>query len=657
MNKTLNHCFTFCVRKMFLPLLFLISFLFIATDIDAQSFPAFPDFGIFTPEEVALKEVPFDKDANAVIIHDLARSEYNEEHNLITEHRIKIKILNEKGIDRGDIRIRFHHKDDFEFLSGIDAVIRTYEPNGQFTTEHIERKSIYTTKINQYYSETKFALPNVKAGSIFEYTYFSNMKHYGGLEDWSFQADLPTLTSYYRLAIVPNTEFTYQVYKLPDIPITIVNKMDGLVTYQMQNIPGLHDEAYMDSRRDNLQHVRFQLSAINRSGFKEKYINSWDDAARQLLDEPALGGQLNKSLSGTDEFIKETKAIADVTERIKAVYKYVQQKISWNGYYSKYSSDGVKKAWEKGSGTTGEINMIFVNLLTDVGVTACTLMVNDRDEGKIDVSYPFIDQFSKLVSYVSLPGKALVIDAADRSTPMQLIPLVLLNTYGYKIDKKNKGLMMIEDDKLYDDNKININGALSEEGVLTGTIITQSSDYARLERKTHFKKVASAKFLENYYSEGYTDLKADSLEIVNLDNDSLPLVQNLKFTQTLNTSGDYTFLNYHLFTGLLKNPFTNDFRFSDINFGSPQRIVVTQMVQLPPNYKVDALPKNTGMRTADTSLSFTRFLKEENGVISMQVKFEVNRSFFERDEYGMLKDFYKKLFVMLNEQIVLKLKK
>ncbi|CAN5790763.1 hypothetical protein BH10BAC3_BH10BAC3_38540 [soil metagenome] len=272
--------------------------------------------------------MPFDKNANAVIIHHLARSEYNDNHNLITEHRIKIKILTDKGINNGDIHITFYHKDDFEFLSGIDAVIRTYEPNGQCKTEHISPKNIYTTKINQFRSETRFAMPNVKAGSIIEYTYFSNMKHYGGLEEWSFQSDLPTITSYYRLAIVSNAEFTCKIYKLPSLPIEIDNKKDGWVTYKMQNIPALRDEAYMDSQRDNLQHVTFHLSAVNTNGFKEKYINSWDEAARELLSTPELGGQLNKSLYSTDDFIKAAKNISDLGERTKAVYAFVQQKIS-----------------------------------------------------------------------------------------------------------------------------------------------------------------------------------------------------------------------------------------------------------------------------------------------------------------------------------------
>ncbi|MES2646751.1 MAG: DUF3857 domain-containing protein [Bacteroidota bacterium] len=616
----------------------------------------FVTFGVFTPEEIALKSVPFEKDADAVIIHHLAKSDFNDQNNLITEHRIKLKILNEKGISNGDVHIRFYHKDDFEFLSGINAVIRTPEENGQSTTTQINRKSIYTIKINDRISETRFAMPNVKTGSIIEYMYTSQMKHYGGLDEWSFQSYLPTITSFYKLSIIQNAEFAFKVYKLPNLPIDIDTKQVGQVSYTMHNIPALQDEAFMDARRDNLQHVSFQLSGINRNGFKEKYINTWDEAAKELLITPELGGQLNKKLSGTDDIISTAKKIGDLTERTKVIYDYLQQKMTWNGNYGKYSIEGIKKAWEKHTGTNSEINMIFVNLLQQADVNACLMMANDRDDGKIDIQYPFIDQFHKLVAYITLPSKPLIVDASDINTPMHLIPLSLLNTYGYKIDKKNKGLLLLSDETSKASNLITIKGTISDEGELHANAIAESKNYCRLERVIKYKSAGTPGFLQNYYTNGYADLNIDSLELINLDNDSLSLLQKMNFTQTLNTSGEFIFVNYHLFSRLIKNPFTNNLRFSDINFGSTLNTIIIQSLQIPANYTAVELPKNSRMETADKSLMFSRFLQLENGLLSMKFQFETTRSFFERDEYEMLKDFYKRMFLLMDQQVILKKK-
>ena len=70
----------------------------------------FPEFGKFTTEEISLKQCPFDPEAEAIILLDKAVVNYDEEYHMITERRVRIKILSEKGIDRANIIIPFYHK-------------------------------------------------------------------------------------------------------------------------------------------------------------------------------------------------------------------------------------------------------------------------------------------------------------------------------------------------------------------------------------------------------------------------------------------------------------------------------------------------------------------------------------------------------------------
>jgi hypothetical protein len=59
----------------------------------------------------------------------------------------------------------------------------------------------------------------------------------------------------------------------------------------------------------------------------------------------------------------------------------------------------------------------------------------------------------------------------------------------------------------------------------------------------------------------------------------------------------------------------------------------------------------------DTSISFTRSYFQEGNTISLRLALEFSRPIFSADEYPEFKDFYKKMFDMLNEQVVLKRKK
>jgi hypothetical protein len=210
--------------------------------VSGQDFEDLPNFGQFTGAEIDLNKCDFDPEANAVVLMDVARSTYNDEYNLVTERRIRIKILNEKGFDKATVSILYYHKDNYEFISQVSGVITNYDNKNRPTTTELDRKSIFDVKVNDRFSNVRFTMPNVKAGSIFEYRYTSTMKNYGGLDEWVFQADIPTIRSRYHLFILPNTEFTYQVSKLPIIPINVKRlPMDGSVVFEMEKIAGLRD--------------------------------------------------------------------------------------------------------------------------------------------------------------------------------------------------------------------------------------------------------------------------------------------------------------------------------------------------------------------------------------------------------------------------------
>ena len=79
--------------------------------LNAQS--TLPSFGYYSAEEINLKECSFDKNAGAVILLDEAVADHDEQWRLTTHRRIRIKILDKREVDRGDIRIRFYSKDNF----------------------------------------------------------------------------------------------------------------------------------------------------------------------------------------------------------------------------------------------------------------------------------------------------------------------------------------------------------------------------------------------------------------------------------------------------------------------------------------------------------------------------------------------------------------
>jgi Domain of Unknown Function with PDB structure (DUF3857) len=613
-----------------------------------------PAFGEFTAEEINLKECPFDKNAEAVILFDDAVAEHDDDYRLVTHRRIRIKIFNQREIDRGNIRIPFYSKDKFEFIIKIRGITYTVE-NGAPVINMLDSKSIFTEKETNLYSTIKFALPNVKPGTIIEYEYTSVMENYGGLSDWEFQNDIPTLKSCFLLTILPGAEFQYLVQKKINYPILLKPIPDeGKIYFEMNNVPGLKFEPYMDAVKDYLQRVEFQLSGFtNRFGDKTKVAQTWEALAYELINDKSFGGAIKKNLSHPDEIKALVSKETSDSGKIAVIYNYVRNNFTLNGYHSKYASDGLKTVWEKRTGNTGELNLLLINLLQTFDIEVYPFLVAERSFGKINVDYPFVDRFNKVVAYAKAGNKIFILDATQKYTPPGLTPFPLLNTIGFLVDKKDHKLLQILSNKNAYDNKITVDAKIDNTGLLKGKAQITSSSYAKQVRTEKIKN-DSKKFIKNVLEEPGSEVVVDNCTFENLDDDSNPLVQKLEFHHEQNVTGGFVFVTYNLFTGLVKNPFTADERFTNINFGYPYEIRLQANIQLPDKAQIDKLPPDKTITSADKSITLSRKLKVENNTLTATVEFIQTTTLVSSDQYDNLKSLYKQIVDLLNESVIIK---
>src|SRR5436190_24021395 len=87
---------------------------FLCFTVFAQS--ELPEYGKLTGSDISLKECSFDPEAEAIILLDEAMTDYDDAYLMITKRRVRIKILNDKGISRANVTIPFYSGDDFEFI-------------------------------------------------------------------------------------------------------------------------------------------------------------------------------------------------------------------------------------------------------------------------------------------------------------------------------------------------------------------------------------------------------------------------------------------------------------------------------------------------------------------------------------------------------------
>ncbi|MEP7374886.1 MAG: hypothetical protein ABI675_15925 [Chitinophagaceae bacterium] len=429
----------------------------------------------------------------------------------------------------------------------------------------------------------------------------------------------------------------------------------------MQNIPALRDEPFISCEEDYLQRIESRLIAYhNPNGNTTNYVRTWDQTIPRVMEDEDFGQQLKIEIQRTADLDEQVKGLSLPFHKMAAIHKYVRDNMVWNGYDNIWAFEGVKAAWKIKKGTSGEINLILINLLKDAGLNAEPVLVSTRDNGQVDQSVASIRQFNKVLAYVTIrengADRIYVLDATDKLTPPHLIPENVMYTVGLVIKKPGKNFYQWEWKLLWKEtqgfkNIVILNAEIDEQGQMKGMASVNSFDYTRVNRLADLKK-GIEKFIEKYYTADNPPIKIDSFFTANENIDSLPLEQKFRFSESIPGSGDYKYFSMNKFSGLEKNPFIADTRFSDVFFGSFRKYTIIGNFTIPDDYSFDELPKNLRMILPDTSISFTRMSAVSENQLSVKINLEFKKPLYRTDEYPDFKEFYKKLFDILNEQFV-----
>lgn len=634
-----------------------LMFLFAVSTTIANAQEKLIKFGKPDPKELELKDCDFDKGEPIYCLADVGTVKYiinTNSVNIETDRRRKFIVFKESGIANADVKIRYQSKDSYEDIRSIKGYVYNKDASGKITVTELSKKDIYNKKIDENYSEVSFAMPNVKIGSVFEYEYKRYRKTYGNIDSWYFQHSYPVKYSAYNLIIPSYFDFKYQIIRRQEITVKANTGVDGN-WYIMKNIPSLHDEPYMAGVNDFLQRVDFNLTTFNPPGELPVQIGeTWNNIVDDYLKYDAFGGQLSKNVRHTEALDNLVNNCKTELEKLKAVYNYVQQNMNWNGDYEmgSHQDGGIKAAWDKKQGSTGDINLLLLNLLRDYKIKASPLLVSTRDNGSVNIAYPNLDAFNATMVFVRLDSINYILNAADKYNPFNQIPYEVQFTKGLICDKAHSGFVNISDisKKLRTTATIVLN--IDKSCKISGNGKLSYFDYAR---NINLKRYDDNK-LKSYLStaKGIT-LQVDSFVVENVDKQDRPLDVKVDYSGGAHSTGDYLLIPYNLFSGMASNPFTSENRQTNIDFGFLQSFEITGYINFADNFSLEGMPKNITMRIPDGSIIIRRiFQKISDNEIGFRLNIDFQRPAYSIEEYPDIKAFYKELFKLLDEQIVLR---
>jgi hypothetical protein len=604
-------------------------------------------FGKIDIADMQLKNCDFEKDANAEVLFDKGTVSLTVSNELIFERHIRIKIFNNKAKDEANIRIKFWGGRQIEMLGSLQAeTINLNNGNIEFT--RVDKKLIYNKIIDKSRSETVFAFPNVQPGSVIEYKYAITSKSVANFPDWYFQNDIPTRYSEFNTDLP--TLLHYKTLQMITLPL-IVNTEQ---TKAMANIPSLREEPFMSSKRDNAERMYYELSGID--GIFQNFSNSWSILGEEELGFDDFGGQFKRKLAGEDIILAKVKNLKSDDDKIASIFNEVKNTMKWDNNDERYTNDGTVTAWEKKIGNSTEINLILYHLLTKAGIKAYPMLVSTRNNGKVNPAYPSRYQFNKTVAYIPVDSSiCYVLDATNKYANHKIIPADLLNSYGFYIDKDNKKyeLIMIQNKKPLRQTVL-IDAEIKADGKMSGTAQLIGNDYDRVKAVERYKIDGEKKYID-YLREDDNNLKISSIKFENIDVDSVSLLQNITFDLDLaGSDGNYIYFNTNKLSSLHNNPFLSEARTTDVALDYLKSYLIKGTYKIPQGFKIDALPKNITLTMPDNSISFRRIIGEQNGAFVAMYTINYKSTLFFKEDYANLHEFYKKMYELLNEQVVLK---
>lgn len=597
--------------------------------------PLLPEFGALPDiTDMQMKEYEKDKSAAALILAENGEVTFDQDNSgeLVMERKIvkRFKLFTDKGLDHADVKIYYRSDEKYERVRDIAGYVYNLSEKGNIISVKLAEDNIIRKQETDNTASVNFSLPEVKPGSVFEYRYTVLKKSFTRIDPWLLQHPIPARVSRFSVETLPGDRFNVNFTIWPgnklqreekEMTSKVLSTGRGSVrytptrnTYTLYDVEAFKSEPYMPGVKNYIQRIEFNYSG---SETERRYPN-WKSIAVELDDDFYFGDQLKKKIV-IPELEEALTKITGYHEKVRYIHQFVRKSFTWDGIED-FLSLNVKKINREKKGSTGDINLLLINLLQHHGIEAYPLLCSTTDNGPVNHVYPNPKQFNTLNAIVKENDKWYILNGADKYNPTHLVPYDIMNTRALLLKREEEPKWIeIWEPGMIEKQSVAYMAQISADGQISGNAYIYSSGYARAPREKDMEE-GNEKFAKKYFGATVPGMVIEDFSVKNKEDDEQELVQQFKFSYKTNNAGDYLYFNTNLFTGLEKNPFIAEKRVSDISFRFNRRIVLNTRITLPENYQVEELPKSTLLLMPDSSISFTRvYSLEENVIIPIRL--------------------------------------
>jgi hypothetical protein len=454
-------------------------------------------------QAAAIQPPSYAKDVSGVVLHNSKDITLDGQGNLITTENRALKILSREGRQRAyALALYLMSSSKVRDINGWvirpDGSVKEYDK--KFVLDQIaDTDDIY----NEYRMKIIDASGDVDAGFIFGYTIVTEEKPLFYQDNFSFQNELPVITSRYSLNLPSGWKASSITFNHAEIK----PQTNGTsYVWELRNLPFIAAEPMSPSVRNIVPRLAVNYSPENSSQAANRVFADWTAVSR-------WNSNMNDSQVIVDDAVavkagELTAAAKTELEKIRAIGGYVQnlQYISIDigvGYGNGYRPRPSNMVLSRGYGDCKDKANLMRAMLRVLKIESYPIAIYSGDPNFVREEWASPDQFNHAILAVKVSdetkaptvmnhaklGRLLIFDATDPHTPVGDLPDYLQGSLALIGAGENGGLSRMpitppETDLL--ERNIEVN--LSAEGEIKGTIsekaVGQSSTVFRREQRS-----------------------------------------------------------------------------------------------------------------------------------------------------------------------------
>ena len=645
-------------------------------------------FGKISKEELFEKYHPKDSSASAAVLYISENVSFfftqSEGFKQQREVHKRIKIYNKDGYKWATEKLHMYkgsskNKEELTNIKGATYNLK----DGKIEKDKLRKDGIFEEKQSELTEISTITMPNIQDGSVIEYSY-TIMSPFKKIDDLYFQSLIPinkleisvATPQFYRYDKLFNDKAIF----LPEIVEGKTNKFyNGTSTSRSvrpgedttfkpiridyfentleitgENIPAIKKEPFSGNLDNFISKMSMELSAVLNIDeiVEQTFSTSWEAVSKTIYDSSDFGGQLSKFNFYKDDLEALLVGVEDDFEKAFRVENLVKSKVKWNGFYGKYAQKGIRSAYKNGEGNAADINLMMVSMLRSQGVNANPIILSTRNNG-IPL-FPSLDGFNYVICSVQKEGQFMLIDATDRYSGNNVLPIRTLNWKGRLVENNgaSRWINIQPSKKSVEATMLNVK--INNDFTITGKVAKNLTDYnayfyrdkyVNLTQEDHIKALEKDK----------GDIEISELNIENTKNITKPIKVSYEYelSDGIDEIGDKLYFSPLLFLATKENPFKLEERQYPIDFVIPYTDKYMVNIMLPDGYVVESMPETGGMQFKDSNVLFQYVIQQNGNYLQLKVQLDINNPLIQPSDYKEFKKFYSKIVEKQAEQIIL----